>query len=319
VPDYGYFLSRVMQPVSPTAGESGYFSSPEDSLDPRLFDGDRVKPDVRSWILNRLYTFWGDRYHRPKTWSTVWIAGSGISYQWAAGRGNGDLDILIGVDYDDFFEANPKYAGLDATDLSAVFNEEFHTHLWPDTAETVFHGGIFEVTFYVNPNSTDIRDINPYAAYNLSNDTWTVHPPHGEDFNHPKEYYQYAESEAKQARQIVDQYNTVSNSAKASAPGSPGWHNAMRQAELLVGQASAMYDGIHLGRKQAFGPGGSGYGDYYNFRWQYHKKHGTAQALHAVAAAHKTAQDEYNAAMYGGPIDAADVVLRRAVMANRGR
>jgi hypothetical protein len=319
VPDYGYFLSRVMQPVSPTAGESGYFSSPEDRLDPRLFDGERIKPDVRQWILNRLYTFWGDRYHRPKTWSTTWIAGSGISYQWAAGRGNGDLDILIGVDYDEFFAANPRFAGMSPEDLSAIFNEEFHADLWPSTAETTFHGGIFEVTFYVNPNATDIRSINPYAAYDLSHDAWTVRPPHGEDFNHPQAFYQYAESEAKQARSIVDQYNSVAAQAKASQPGTPGWHNSMRQAELLVGQASALYDSIHLGRKQAFGPGGSGYGDYYNFRWQYHKKNGTAQALQAVAAAHKEARSEFNSAMYGGPIDAADVVLRRAVMLNRSR
>lgn len=308
-----------MQPVSPTAGESGYFSDPEDHLDTRLFDGDRIKPEVRRWILNTLYSFWGDRYHQPKAWSTVWIAGSGISYQWSAGRGNGDLDILIGVDYVGFFEANPKFAGLSAADVSAVFNEEFHAELWPSTAETRFNGGTFEVTFYVNPNSTDIRAINPYAAYNLSADEWTVRPPHGEDFNHPQEYYQYAESEARQARQIVDQYNSVAAQAKAANPGSPGWHNSMRQAELLVGQASAMYDSIHLGRKQAFGPGGSGYGDYHNFRWQYHKKHGTAQALHAVAAAHHDARSEFNSAMYGGPIDAADVVLRRAVLQNRSR
>jgi hypothetical protein len=308
-----------MQPVSPSAGESGYFSSPEDSLDPRLFDGDRIKPDVRQWILNTLYSFWAKRYNRPEAWSTAWIAGSGISYQWSAGRGNGDLDVLIGVDYDAFFEANPRFLGLDETDLAAIFNEEFHSELWPSTAETTFHGGIFEVTFYVNPNSTDIRNINPYAAYDLSHDSWTVRPPEGDAFNHPKAYYDYAESEANQARSIVNQYNSVAAQAKASNPGTPGWHNAMRQAELLVGQASTLYDSIHLGRKQAFGPGGSGYGDYYNFRWQYHKKNGTAQALHAVAAAHKGARDEYNSAMYGGAIDAADVVLRRAVMANRGR
>lgn len=303
-----------MQPVSPNAGESGYFSSPEDNLDPRLFDGDHIKPDVRNWILNTLYTFWGDRYHRPKTWSTAWIAGSGISYQWAAGRGNGDLDVLIGVDYDAFFAANPKFAGLDETDLAAIFNKELHDGLWPSTANTTINGGTFEVTFYVNPNSTDIRNINPYAAYNLSADEWTVRPPTGEAFNHSPEFYKHAEAEAQQARGIVDQYNNLSGQIKAMNPGSPGWHNAMRQAELLVSQASTMYDSIHLGRKQAFSPGGSGYGDYYNFRWQYHKKQGTAQALHGVAAAHKAAHEEYSATVYGGPIDAADVALRRAVM-----
>ena len=162
-----------------------------------------------------------------------------------------------------------------------------------------------------------IRDINPYAAYNLTTDEWTVRPPEGDAFNHPDAFYKHAESEAAGARQIVDTYNSLANQAKAMAPGSPGWHNTMRQAELLVSQASTLYDSIHLGRKQAFAPGGSGYGDYYNFRWQYHKKQGTAQALHGVAAAHKAAHEDYSATVYGGPIDAADVALRRAVMWNR--
>lgn len=307
-----------MQPVSPAAGESGYFSLPDSKLDPRLFEGDKIRPDVRAHILNTLYTFWGTRYHRPKDWSTAWIAGSGISYQWSAGRGNGDLDILIGVDYDEFFAANPKFVGLSEVDLAETFNAELHSGLWPNTAETSIHGGIFEVTYYVNPNSTDIRNINPYAAYNLSADEWTVRPPTGDAFNHPQEFYTHAEAEARQARGLVDQFNTLTARVKSMAPGSPGWHNSMRQAELIVSQASALYDSIHLGRKQAFAPGGSGYGDYYNFRWQYHKQQGTAQALHAVGTAHKAARDEYNATLYGGAVDAADVVLRRAAMWNRG-
>lgn len=306
-----------MQPVSPTAGESGYFSAPEQSLDPRLFDGDHLKPGVREMLVRNLYSFWGSKYNTPRSWSTVWLAGSGISYQWAASRGNGDLDVLIGVDYDDFYDANPSYRGLSETDLAAIFNEELHQGLWPHTAETAIGGGIFEVTYYVNPNSTDIRNINPYAAYDLSHDSWTVRPPSGDAFNHPQEFYTSAEAEAKQARQIVDQYNTLANSAKAMNPGSPGWHNTMRQMELVTGQAAAMFDSIHLGRKQAFGPGGSGYGDWYNFRWQYHKQQGTAQALHAVAQASKTAREDYNTAVYGGPIDAADVALRRAALWNR--
>jgi hypothetical protein len=307
-----------MQPVSPAAGESGYFSSPDTRLDPRLFEGDKIRSDVRAHLLNTLYTFWGSIYRRPKDWSTVWIAGSGISYQWSAGRGNGDLDILMGVDYDEFFAANPKFVGLSEVDLAETFNAELHSGLWPHTANTEIHGGVFEVTYYVNPNSTDIRNINPYAAYNLTTDEWTVRPPTGDAFNHPQEFYAHAEAEAQQARSLVDQYNTLAAQAKAMNPGSPGWHNTMRQAELVVSQASTLYDSIHLGRKQAFAPGGSGYGDYYNFRWQYHKKQGTAQALHAVGAAHKTAQEEHTSALYGVAIDGADVALRRAAMWNRG-
>jgi hypothetical protein len=307
-----------MQPVSPTAGESGYFSSPEESLDPRLFDGDRFKPDVCTTILNRLFDFWRGRFNEAEDWTTVWIAGSGISYQWSAGRGNGDLDILMGIDYDSFFAANPRFEGMSEADLASIINQDLHENLWPNTAETVINGGIFEVTYYVNPGASDIRNINPYAAYNLSDDEWTVRPPSGDAFNHPTEFYEHAEAEARHARGIVEQYNTLAGQAKAMQPGTPGWHNAMRQAEVVVSQASTLYDSIHLGRKQAFSSGGSGYGDYYNFRWQYHKKQGTAQALHGVAAAHKSAREEFNNTLYGGPIDAADVALRRAALWNRG-
>jgi hypothetical protein len=317
-----------MQPVSPSPGESGYFSAPGESLDPRLFNGERFRPEVRQWILNTLYHFWSQRYKDPQSWSTVWVAGSGISYQWAAGRGNGDLDILIGVDYDDFFDANPRFAGLSEDDIASTFNQEFHEFLWPTTEHTQISEGkpvnpigtndIFEVTFYVNPGATDIRNINPYAAYNLSDDSWTVRPPTGDAFQHPKEFYDSAANEVDTANRIVSQYNSYATQAKTLNPGSPGWHNTMRQVDLLASQAASMFDAIHLGRKQAFSQGGSGYGDYYNFRWQYHKQHGTVQALHEVAEAHKKAHDEFNANVYGGAIDGADVVLRRAALWNAG-
>jgi hypothetical protein len=317
-----------MKPVSPSTGESGYFSTPSNRLDPRLFNGDKIRPEVRQWVLTTLYAYWGRHYSNPRAWSTVWVAGSGISYQWEASRGNGDLDILIGVDFDTFWQHNPKFAGIPERDVAAIFNQEFHEQLWPTTAHTQISEGsapdeigqtdIFEVTFYVNPDATDIRQINPYAAYDLTHDTWTVRPPEGDAFSHPQSFYDHAEAEAKQARDLVEKHNTLTAQAQSLNPGSPGWHNTMRQAELVVSQASALYDSIHLGRKQAFSQGGSGYGDYYNFRWQYHKQQGTAQALHAVGSAHSEAREEFNSTLYGGAISGADVALRRAALWNRG-
>lgn len=319
---YGYFLNRVMQPVAPAEGASGYFAAPKDELDPELFvPGERLKPNVREWILSTLYTYWETKYNRPRDWSTVWIAGSAISYQWAADRGGvGDLDILIGVDYPMFFMYNPELRGTSPKDLSAVFNREFYEELWPSTAEISLDGGRpFEVTFYVNPNSTDIRDIRPYAAYDVTHDEWTVRPPEGEDFNHPKAFYDSAAKEVENAWGLVEKYNQAADQAAAMQPGTPGWHNAMRQAELIVSQAASTYDQIHSGRRVAFSQSGSGYGDYYNFRWQYHKQHGTANALNAVAKKHKEAQAEFASNTYGLNIDAADVALRRAALWNRGR
>lgn len=306
-----------MQPVSPTVGESGYFSAPVDTLDPHLFEGTTIKQGVRDWILQTLYGFWNTRYNSPRSWSRVWIAGSGISYQWAASRGNGDLDILIGVDWDQFYQKNPQYVGFNEADMATMINAESVRNLWPSTANKNIGGQTYEVTWYVNPNSTDIRDINPYAAYDLTRDEWTVKPPTGSAFVHPEGYYKAAEDEATQARSLIDRYNTYANQAGSLQPGSPGWLNATSQADLTASQASTLYDSIHLGRKQAFAPGGSGYGDYYNFRWQYHKQQGTAQALHAVGASLKASQEAYAEQVYGHPIDSANLSLRRAVMSGR--
>src|SRR5881227_3059425 len=98
VPGLDYYLARAAAagPVDLTEGQSGYFSAPSNVLDPRLFDGDEIRHEVRVWIINTLYDYWRQHYRLPIAWSTVWLAGSGISYQWQAARGNGDLDVLIG-------------------------------------------------------------------------------------------------------------------------------------------------------------------------------------------------------------------------------
>lgn len=319
----GFFLSRVLQPVSPVEGESGYFSAPTDALDPHLFVNgtDHIRPEIRDWVLKTLYGFWNTRYKGAEEWSTVWIAGSGISYQWAAARGNGDLDILIGVDFPAFFRDNQKYLGFSEQDVAEIFNQEFHAHLWPQTATTEFSSTVtgdlkkaYEVTFYVNPRSTDIRDIRPYAAYNLSDDSWTVRPPSGAAFTHPREFYDHAEAERQHANVVVGQYNRLVGVLHGQNPETPGWTNTKHQIDLVASQAQTMYDDIHLGRKNAFGPGGSGYGDFYNFRWQYHKQHGTVQNLQQIGKLHQEVQLEMYRRVYGGPIDAADVALRRAAL-----
>lgn len=307
----GFFASRVLEPVSPHPGESGYFSSPGDSLDPHLFDGESVRPEVRGWILSTLVNFWTGKGYSAHGggWWKVWIAGSGASYQWAAGRGNGDLDILIGVDWPKFFDANPQFAGLSDVDMADVFNAESHADLWPTTANQDINGQTYEVTWYVNPHSTDIRTIHPYAAYCLSDNTWTVRPPEGRAFHHPRQFFEAAERETQAATAVINRYNEA-----VSHPGP----NSTYAALLASQEASQMYDDIHLGRKNAFADGGKGYGDYYNFRWQYHKNTGTVQTLHEVAQAQAESRDEYAERTYGGSIDAADVALRRAALWNRG-
>ena len=315
------YLSRALKAAQVTPGGSGYFSQPTSGLDPHLFNGETIKPDVRSWILSTLYDYWERQFSRPKEWSTVWIAGSGISYQWSADRGNGDLDILIGVDFSLFFRHNDRYLGFSEEDVADIFNTALKEELWTKTAATNFHGKTYEVTFYVNPRSADIRDINPYAAYNLTDDSWTVRPPDRAATSHtdvPTAYWDHVKDEQNYARSIVERHNILTAQAKRQPLNSPAWLNTMKQVEIAVAQAGALFSDIHLGRRQAFSPGGSGYGDFYNFRWQAHKQAGTVQALHALTEAQGTAHEAQDTELYGGPVDASEVVLRRAAMWNRG-
>jgi hypothetical protein len=320
MPSSDFYVNKVAESSDvPTVdeGASGYFSTPSDRLDPSLFHGDVFRDDVRHFVLHTLYDFWGKRFARPETWSTVWAAGSGISYQWSASRGNGDLDILIGVDYPSFYSANPDYQGIPENDMADIFNKNFKQGLWPSTAN--WRG--FEVTFYVNPNSTDIRDINPYAAYNLTTNEWTVRPPVvGADPRAAfgKSYWDQITREKYYAKGLVMKYGSIRNEIAGMTPGSPGHTNALAKQRLVVEQARALFNDIHGGRRMAFGPGGSGYGDFYNFRWQAHKEAGTVQAVHALTVVGSEARKEQEIDQYGHELDDAAEALTKASLWARG-
>lgn len=299
-----FYLRRAMgnSPVQITRGESGYFSAPEDHLDPNLFDGDRLKGEIRTHLVNALFAFMATRWARPQTWLTAWLAGSGISYQWAAGRGNGDLDVLLGVDWPALRRANPRYLDLSNAEIATDINNQLRNELWPRTALTRFGSGVYEVTYFLNANSTDIRTIHPYAAYNLITGTWTVRPPKlpkNPENRYPTEWKSAILTESKTAGQIIDRYNSAFATAQTAAPGGGAWTNAMAIASLAADQAAALYDSIHLGRREAFGEFGSGYGDYHNYRWQSHKRNGVASALHQIVSTRDQAGAAAQRAIYG--------------------
>lgn len=90
----------------------------------------------------------------------------------------------------------------------------------------------------------------------------------------------------------------------------------MSQMGLITDQAKALFDDIHLGRKQAFSQHGDGYGDFYNFRWQAHKRFGTIQALNSLGRAKRAAKDAHETTLYGKPIDTAEKALTKAALWN---
>lgn len=285
---------------------TSYYSSPTTDLDPALFDPhEHMHPFVRDWILTQIRTVFDRHFHHVMVdWWRAWVAGSGATYQWGAARNPGDLDVLIGVDFQRFRYYNLNYAGLEDNEIASHLNGILRTELWPLTAQHDFgNGSVYEVTFYVNPTGTDIRDLHPYAAYNVTKDEWTVRPPEldkswNPDKNFPPTWQVKGAENTKEAKQLITWYRNLRRQIKQSK-SDPDRVNKMIQLERVVRQAEEMYNAVHNGRREAFSPGGQGYMDWYTYQWQRGKKDGWVPALHALAELGKAARDEAQRALYG--------------------
>ena len=201
-----------------------------------------------------------------------------------------------------------------------MMNEALKQDLWPSTAQTNLSGSTYEVTWYVNPNSADIRFIHPYAAYNVTDDEWTVHPPElGPDWDpdatFPKEWWQQISRERSEARKLLGEYASLVRALKTTT--NPGVRaNWGAQLEHVVKRASEMFRNIHNERRNAFGPDGAGYKDWFNFRWQAHKRNGIVPALHALASLEAEARTERQSAVYGHVLVDSETALRAAATVN---
>ena len=266
-------LDRFVKPVAMQEQSTSYFSKPSDELDPQLFSGTTLKGSIRNGILHLLFGFLNETYVHADLWTRVWIAGSAVSYQWEAHRDPGDLDVLIGVDYVQFRKAHPAYTGLGDTEISKMLNEEFREYLQPET--TYWNG--FEVTFYVNPGATDIRVINPYAAYDLTHNEWTVFPKkEGAPTSRVGE--KLASSDTSKAQEIIARYSKALSDLQG-AQNDPARRNAEFRLQTALMQGSMLFEDIHHSRRYAFNPSGYGYADFYNYRWQAGKRSGAVPAL----------------------------------------
>lgn len=282
---------------------TSYFSTPETNLDPTLFQGRVLRSWVRTGITTLLNNFLNQTYRHPDLWAHAWLAGSGVSYQWSASRQPGDLDCLVGVDFIQFRRANPEYQGLSDTEISEQINEEFREKLQPQTKN--WNG--YELTFYVNPGATDIRSINPYAAYDLKFDEWTVTPapmtaPENADWE------EVANQDAKKAKEINNRFTISVNEIK-NALNPAQRRNAEIKLQAAAQQGLALYEEIHGNRRQAFNRGGQGYADFHNYRWQAGKRLGTVNTLKSIR--------EYlanNTNNYGVNLPDASTLIRRAAL-----
>lgn len=256
---------------------TSYFSEPSHTLDPKLFEGRRLKSWVRQGIVHLLTDFLHKEFRHSELWAHPWLAGSGVSYQWSAQREPADLDCLIGVDNVQFRKANPEYSGLTDNEIADMLNEMFRSGIHPQTED--WHG--FELTFYVNPGAIDIRDINPYAAYDLKYDEWTVPPDPSQVPTARPEWDAVVENDSATAHQIHTRFTTAINDIKMSHADATR-RNAEVRLQAARQQADALFDEIHGGRREAFSSTGAGYYDFHNYRWQGGKSTGAVQKLRLI-------------------------------------
>lgn len=293
-------------PIEVKSSSTSYFSTPEETLDPHLFTGTTLKSWVRNGILQLLFDFLHEEYRHADVWAHAWIAGSAVSFQWAAHREPGDMDVLIGVDYVQFRRANPEFTGLSDTEISKMLNEDFREHLQPSTEN--WHG--FEVTFYVNPGATDIRTIHPYAAYDLKHNEWTVFPRRTSAPSN-RAWEKAAQRDRTMAMDIVTRYSKALTEIK-SAANDAARRNAEFKLQQSLQQGAMLFDDIHRSRKLAFGEFGKGYDDFYNYRWQAGKMHGTVPALRKMHDYLKEQEEQQAVETYGVDLPDTQTLIRRA-------
>jgi hypothetical protein len=299
-------LAAKAMPVDITPTSTSYFSKPQVVLDPRLFKSHKLIPAVRSAILTHLFTFLENRFTSPHDWTYVWLAGSGVSHQWAADITPGDLDCLVGIQYDVFRKANQRFAGLSNKEISSMFNQIFREELWPQTANFM---GAFELTFYVNVQ-TDIKKIKPYAAYSLISDDWSVAPTMEEAMPNP-EFDKRIEHDKSMAAEIVARYGVALDKLH-NATNPAARVNAERDLKLAVSQAVALYDDIHVNRSNAFSESGQGYLGYENYRWQEGKASGVVGALSKLKEISQEADKDFASNTYGIELPDVSTLIRRA-------
>ncbi|MEU9405674.1 ParB/Srx family N-terminal domain-containing protein [Streptomyces sp. NPDC048281] len=230
----------------------GHFFGPgKTGLDPRLFDeSDRMHPAVRQELLSLLNAFWAPKYGDSwQSWARVYLTGSEASHWY----GNNDLDVLIGIDHEalnhhvDRFTGEPEGAVDEhlTNELREGLNDDHRMLPGPDGKET----GPWESTFYVNPGSYDIRDLKPYAAYDITRDEWAVEPVQVPDDFGPE----------KLPESTWDVFDALTKLIKAVAE---------LPDEARDREGAALYDYLHADRHSAFGPDGSGLYDPGNAVWK---------------------------------------------------
>lgn len=221
-------------------------------MDRRLWEpSGALKPDVRVYLLRKVGKFLSGHYGPGwEHWARIYFAGSEASMWTGPDRiGNSDFDTLIGVNYPAMRKAVPALAHASNARITDMLNDQLKAEL-RDPAEMIpVEGtltGPWDATFYVNKDSWDIRDIRPYAAYDVVANEWAVKPPDLPDW-----------SLDKMPKAVVKALKAAESYAR----------DILRLPEpQRTQQGAALFDSWHSDRSRAFSPHGEGWYDFGNLR-----------------------------------------------------
>jgi hypothetical protein len=235
------------------------FSPTKQGEDPRLFDGDHLRPVVRAWVLEQVGEDWDGPYPDWPEWATVYLAGGQASHWYGSGAAHGDgeeaddFDVLVAVDFDEVRRRYPELAGRTPAEIASALTQYFRAGFDRRNERARIPGvdGVWGATAYVNDaNSRDIRVLHPYAAYDISGDRWAVRPVETPaDWSArslPESDWDYAESVVR----MLDAIDELPEPVRTR-------------------EGARLFDLVHGDRHNAFGEQGEGVFDLANVVFKY--------------------------------------------------
>lgn len=175
---------------------------------------------------------------------------------------------------------------------------------------------MYEVTWYVNADSYDIRRIHPYAAYDLTTNTWAVRPDPLVRAPQDAMWDVLADQDLTLAQTIIASYNKAYGEVEGTV--NPGLRlNAEITLRTAAAKGALLFNSIHEGRKLAFGPDGTGYDDFHEFRYKTAKSHGIMSALREMKVELEEAGLLNDQGTYGVELSNARDTLVRAALSRR--
>jgi 2'-5' RNA ligase len=239
-------------------------AKPHDDLYEPVFEGDDMRPEVRTAITDLVHDAIEPVYPDPGGWTRLWAIGSGASYNWSEA---GDLDVQIWV-------SPPSGKG------PREFLGEVRDAIEPLRGTTVADLGLDEtepsmaVQLYAKLGQGTVQDNldeKPYAAYDIDNAQWAVFPERMDNAWYAERFLR-VESEA---RSLADEIESLLAKVSQMHDAIDFWRGAAEDDEehlvhlhgaegvlavaedrLVVIQQSLIRD-----RQKAYRPGGQGIDD----------------------------------------------------------